>query len=40
MSEEIDVSLPINILEGLFTTLLIDAKKGRDVAIFDVPGAF
>ena len=27
-------------LEAIVGTLLIDAKEGRDVAIFDVPGAF
>ena len=27
-------------LEGLFTTLVIDAYKGREVATFDVPGAY
>ena len=31
---------PTLFLEGLFTTLVIDAYKGREVATFDVPGAY
>ena len=27
-------------VEGLFTSLLIDAIEIRDIAVFDVPGAF
>ena len=27
-------------MEALFTTLIIDAKESRDIATFDVPGAF
>ena len=34
------VSLPTVSFEALFITLIIDTSEGRDVAIFDVPGAF
>ena len=34
------ISSPTVSLEAIVGTLLIDAKEGRDVAIFDVPGAF
>ena len=27
-------------LEGLFVTLVIDAYEGRDIATFDIPGAY
>ena len=40
MSAETDVSFLTISLEALFTTLLIDAKENRDVATFDVTGAF
>ena len=35
-----DASSPDNSLEALLTSLTIDAHKGRDVDIFDVPGAY
>ena len=31
---------PIVCLEGLFTTLVIDAYEGREVATFDVLGEY
>ena len=31
---------PTASLEAIIGTLLIDAKEGRDVAIFDIPGAY
>ena len=31
---------PMVTLEGLLTTLVIDAYKGREVATFDVTGAY
>ena len=34
------ISSPTVSLEAIIGTLLIDVKEGRDVAIFDVPGAF
>ena len=34
------ISSPTVSLEAIIGTLLIDAKEGRDVAIFDVPGAY
>ena len=27
-------------MEALFTSLIIDAREGRDVEIYDVPGAY
>ena len=35
-----DASLAIISLEALFTSLIIDAREGRDVAIYDVSGAY
>ena len=35
-----NVYLPTCAMESLMTTLIIDALEKRDVAIFDVPGAF
>ena len=35
-----DASLPNISLEALFTSLIINAHEGRDVAIFDVPEAY
>lgn len=34
------ISSPTVSLEAIIGTLLIDAKEGRDVAIFDIPGAY
>ena len=34
------ISSPTVSLEAIIGTLLIDAHEGRDVAIFDVPGAY
>ena len=34
------ISSPTVSLESIVRTLLIDANEGRDVAIFDVPGAY
>ena len=38
--ENIDISSPTVSLEGLFTSLLIDAYEKRKIATFDVAGAF
>ena len=35
-----ETSSPTVALESLFMTLCIDAHKNRDVAVFDVPGAY
>ena len=35
-----ETSYPIVALESLFITLFIDAHENRDVAVFDVPGAY
>ena len=35
-----DAYFPNISLEAFFTSLIIDARKGRDVAIYDVPGAY
>ena len=40
LSPEDSVASPTVSLEAFLTTLLIDAQEGRDVAIFDVPGAY
>ena len=34
------VSSPIVSLESLFFTLIIDEHEGRNIATFDVPGAY
>ena len=38
--ERENVASPTVLLEGLFSTLAIDAYEGIEVAIFDVPGAY
>ena len=40
INKEIDVSAPTMSLEAFISTLLIDASENRDVATFDVTGAF
>ena len=40
LSSEDSIASPTVSLEAFLSTLLIDAKEGRDVAIFDVPGAY
>ena len=40
LKENESVSSPTVPLEAFTATLVIDAKEGRDVGIFDVPGAF
>ena len=40
LREDESVSSPTVYLEGLFETLVIDAYEGRDVATFDIPGAY
>jgi hypothetical protein len=35
-----DTTLPTVAMESVFITVVIDAHKGRDVACFDIPGAF
>ena len=40
LKEYESVASPTVSLEGLFTTLLIDVYEGRDVATFDIPGAY
>ena len=40
LREDESVSSPTVSLEGLFATLVIDAYEGRDVATFDIPGAY
>ena len=40
MSPDDSVASPTVSLEAFLTTLLIDAQEGRNVAIFDVPGAY
>ena len=40
LKQDESVSSPTAGLESLVTTLLIDAYEQRDVAIFDIPGAF
>ena len=39
MSKE-DVLAPTVMLYSIFVTAAIEAKKGRDVAVMDLPGAF
>ena len=34
------VASPMASLEGILTTLVMDAYKGREVATFDIPGAY
>ena len=40
MKEYESVASPTVSLEYLLTTLLVDVFKGRDVATFDIPGAY
>ena len=40
LKEDESIASPTLSLEGLLTTLAIDAHEKRDVAIFDVPGAY
>ena len=40
LKENESVASPTVSLEGLITSLIIDAYEGRDVASFDVPGAY
>ena len=40
LKQDESVASPTASLESILTTLLIDAHEGRDVAIFDVPGAY
>lgn len=40
LNEDESISSPTVSLEGLLATLVIDAFEERDVAIFDVPGAY
>ena len=40
LKQDESVASPTASLESIITTLLIDAHEGRDVAIFDVPGAY
>ena len=39
-AETTETPSPIVITESIFTTAPIDAKEGRDVTIFVLPGAF
>eukprot|EP00957_Ditylum_brightwellii_P116429 8880934-Ditylum_brightwellii.AAC.1 len=34
------VASPTVAVESLFISLIIDAMEGRDIAVFDIPGAF
>ena len=40
LKENESVASPTVSLEGLITSLIIDAYEGRDVSSFDVPGAY
>ena len=40
LKKDESVASPTVSIESLFTSLIIDAMEGRDIAIFDVPGAF
>ena len=40
LKENKSVASPTVSLEGLITSLIIDAYKGKDVGSFDVPGAY
>ena len=40
LKEYESIAWPIVSLEGLFITLIIDEKINRDVAIFDILGAY
>ena len=40
LKEDESVASPTLSVDALFATLMIDADEGRDVATFDVPGAF
>ena len=40
LKEDELIASPEVSLEGLFTTLITDAKENRDVEIFDVPGLY
>ena len=40
LKQDETVASPTASLESLFASLLIDAHEGRDVATYDVPGAY
>ena len=35
-----DLASPTILLEAIFSSLVIDANEGRDIANFDIPGAY
>ena len=40
IKEDESVASPTVLIESLIATMIIDAFKGRDYAIFDVPGVY